>query len=283
MRKTREFNTEDVILTDFGLDLVELNEPVRCNHVVLVLCRKGRLSLELNYTVYNMKQNMYLIISPLDIVTLKSGSEDFLCTALILPPSIFTSLFTNVDVSKIEYMKNSRIVELEGDYLLFVQQVLSVIDTAKRLLPQDKFNKVAEKQVISIFHVSKHFYSVHTNYKNENKEFFSRKKELFRKFIQELVSSHAISREVLFYANELGVSCGYLNEICNEVSNHSAKEIIDSAVAAKLKYELSYTSKSIQELADEYNFPSQSYFSRYYKRLTGMTPSDYRKKRFGEH
>ena len=83
---------------------------------------------------------------------------------------------------------------------------------------------------------------------------------------------------MLFYANELGVSSGYLNEVCNDISHRTAKEIIDSAVSARLKYELSYSSKSIQELADEYNFPSQSYFSRYYKRMTGMTPSEFRKR-----
>ena len=110
-------------------------------------------------------------------------------------------------------------------------------------------------------------------------KYIPRKKELFRNFINQLVESHQVSREVLFYANELGVSCGYLNEICNEVSNHSVKEIIDSAVTTRLKYELSYTSKSIQEIADEYNFPSQSYFCRYYKRMTGVTPSDFRKRR----
>jgi AraC-like DNA-binding protein len=63
------------------------------------------------------------------------------------------------------------------------------------------------------------------------------------------------------------------------VSGRSAKEIIDSATVARLKYELTYTSKSIQELSDEYNFPSQSYFCRYYKRMTGVTPSDFRKRR----
>ena len=86
---------------------------------------------------------------------------------------------------------------------------------------------------------------------------------------------------MLFYANELGISSGYLNEICNDVSSHSAKDIIDSTVMARLKFELSYTSKSVQELADEYNFPSQSYFSRYFKRMTGLTPSEFRKKRCG--
>ena len=106
-----------------------------------------------------------------------------------------------------------------------------------------------------------------------------RKRELFKKFIEKIVESYTVSREVLFYANELGVSSGYLNEVCNDVSTHSAKDIIDSAVVSRLKYELSYTSKTIQELADEYCFPSQSYFSRYFKRLTGLTPSEFRKKR----
>ena len=104
-----------------------------------------------------------------------------------------------------------------------------------------------------------------------------RKTELFRIFINKLIESHSLSREVLFYANELGVSSGYLNEICNEVSKYSAKGIIDSVVATRLKYELSYTSKSIQELADEYNFPNQSYMSRYYRRIIGETPTDTRR------
>ena len=282
MKTTSDFNTDDVLLTEFGADIVEINEPIRCNHVVVVFCHSGNLSLEINYTVYDISQNMLLTISPLDIVTLKQGSTDFKCTALVLPSTIFTSFLTSADVSQYEYVKHNRVVELEGDYLLFIHQAFSLLETVRNLVPKDKFNKIAERQVVSFFYVTRHYYLTQQNYKSDTKEYFSRKKELFRKFIQELVYSHAISREVLFYANELGVSCGYLNEICNEVANRSAKEIIDSAVAAKLKYELSYTTKSIQELADKYNFPSQSYFSRYYKRLTGMTPSDYRKRRFNE-
>ena len=280
MKTTADFSTDDVLLTDFGADFVELDEPIRCNHIVLVLCRCGNLTLEINYTLYNISQNMFITISPLDIVTFKQGSTDFRCTALILPSTILTSVFTHVDISRYEYMKHNRVIEFKGEYLEFIRQALALLETTKRIVPQDEFSKIAEKQVASFFYVSRHYYSTISEYKNGGKEYLSRKKELFGKFIKELVSSHSISREVLFYANELGVSCGYLNEICNEVSNHSAKEIVDSAVAAKLKYELTYSSKSIQELADEYNFPSQSYFSRYFKRLTGVTPTDFRKERY---
>ena len=245
---------------------------------MLLLCRCGSATLEINYTLYSMSQDAFLAISPLDIVTSRQVTPDFRCTALVLPPSILGSVFTSLDIKQYEYIKSHRTMVLKDGYLAFVQQALTLLETAKGLVPQEKFNKIAEKQVSSLLHVSNHYYQNVTDVRSVGKEYISRKKELFRKFIQELVSSHAISREVLFYANELGVSCGYLNELCNEVSGRSVKEIIDSAVAAKLKYELTYSSKSIQELADEYNFPNQSYFSRYYKRLTGVSPREYRKK-----
>ena len=278
MRTTADFSSEDTLLADFGSDLVGLDEPIRCNHIVLLLCRCGSATLEINYTLYSMSQDAFLAISPLDIVTSRQVTPDFRCTALVLPPSILGSVFTSLDIKQYEYIKSYRTMVLKDGYLAFVQQTLTLLETAKGLVPQEKFNKIAEKQVSSLLHVKNHYYQNMTDVKSTGKEYLSRKKELFRKFIQELVSLHAVSREVLFYANELGVSCGYLNELCNEVSGRSAKEIIDSAVAAKLKYELTYTSKSIQELADEYNFPSQSYFSRYYKRLTGVSPREYRKK-----
>ena len=154
-----------------------------------------------------------------------------------------------------------------------------IVKNVHELVPKDKFNSVAVKQLASYMIILNHYFTECCNAKGDYRECVSRKRELFGKFIKALIDSHSLSREVLFYANELGVSCGYLNEVCNEVSNHSVKEIIDTAVATRLKYELSYTSKTIQELADEYNFPSQSYFCRYYKRVTGMTPSDFRKRR----
>ena len=149
----------------------------------------------------------------------------------------------------------------------------------KEIVAEDEFDKIASLQISSLAVVQQNYYNKYIAKKESAYEYIPRKKELFRTFIKTLVESHSVSREVLFYANELGVSSGYLNEVCNEVSGHSAKAIIDSAVTARLKYELSYTSKSIQELSDDFNFPSQSYFTRYYKRMTGLTPSEFRKKR----
>ena len=107
----------------------------------------------------------------------------------------------------------------------------------------------------------------------------SSKKEYFYSFIRKLFNYHRQSREVAFYANALNISSNYLNEICQTVCEHSAKEIIDYYLSSQLKFELNNTNKSMQELTEEYNFPNQSYFSRYYKRIIGESPTDTRKNR----
>lgn len=255
--------------------------PVRCNHLALFLCTDGEISFELNYVNYNMKKGGLLVIKPLDIVTPKNNSNSGLeGMILLLPAETFTPILKEINIANFAYVNRYPIVYHNEEYLAIVKSIFSLLCNVQNLLDYESFERIVEKQVASLFFMQYYYYSTCPDYpKSEFKEPYSRKKELFRKFINSLIDSHTMSREVLFYANELGVSSGYLNEICNEVSEYSAKEIIDSAVVARLKYELSYTSKNIQELADEYNFPSQSYLCRYYKRMTGMTPSDFRKKR----
>lgn len=279
MKQTSDFDEKHVILTRLEKHSFS-SDPVRCNHLFVILCNKGEITVEINYSEYKFRENGLLIIKPLDILTLKSGSEDFDCMVLMLPVTAFTPIFKEIDIPNFEYLNRAPLTYHSHEYLALIKQIFAALESAQRLLDYNAFEKFAEKQAVSLFYIQHHYYSTCDDYRrNEFREPLSRKKELFRKFIKEIIFSHTMSREVLFYANELGISSGYLNELCNEVSGHSAKDIIDSTVSARLKYELAHTSKSIQEIADEYNFPSQSYFSRYYKRLTGFTPSDFRKGR----
>ncbi|MBR5593545.1 MAG: AraC family transcriptional regulator [Bacteroidaceae bacterium] len=255
------------------------NEPLRFRNLVLVFCNAGEITFELNYTSYTLKENGFLIITPLDILTFEKSSADYSSTVLVLPSETFAPIIKDINLLNFKYTKQSPVINLQGEYLALYKQILSTLWQVKELVAEDEFDKIASLQISSLAVVQQDYYSKYIAKRDGGFEYIPRKKELFGKFIKHLVESHHLSREVLFYANELGVSSGYLNEVCNEVSGHSAKAIIDSAVTARLKYELSYTAKSIQELADDYNFPSQSYFTRYYKRMTGLTPSEFRKER----
>lgn len=260
-------------------EITRLNEPLRFRNLVLVFCESGELTFELNYTSYTLKENGFLIITPLDILTFEKNSEDYTSTVLVLPSETFSPILKDINLLNFKYIKQSPIIYLQNEYLALYKQVLSMLWKMKELVEEGKFDKIASLQMSSLSVVQLDYYNKYIAKSEKGYEYIPRKKELFGNFINRLVESHQVSREVLFYANELGVSSGYLNEVCNEVSGHSAKAIIDSAVTARLKYELSYTTKSIQELSEGYNFPSQSYFTRYYKRMTGLTPSEFRKER----
>ena len=260
-------------------DFKQSQEPLRFRNLVLVFCDSGELSFELNYSTYTLKENGFLIITPFDILSFEKVSSDFSSTVLVLPSEICSPILKDINLLNFKYIKQTPVIYLQNEYLALYKQILSTLWHIKELVADDEFDKIASLQISSLAVVQRDYYNKYIAPKGNCCGYLPRKKELFRIFINKLVEAHTVSREVLFYANELGVSSGYLNEVCNEVSGHSAKAIIDSAVTARLKYELSFTAKSIQELAEEYNFPSQSYFTRYYKRMTGYTPSEFRKER----
>lgn len=104
----------------------------------------------------------------------------------------------------------------------------------------------------------------------------SREQQLFTGFIR-LVAQYAAERHGLdFYASHLCVTPRYMSTIVRNVSGKSAKHWIDEATINAIKVQLRYTDKQVAEIAYDMNFPNASFFCKYFKRLTGMTPMDYR-------
>lgn len=60
-------------------------------------------------------------------------------------------------------------------------------------------------------------------------------------------------------------------------STTSAKEWIDRALITRIKIELRHTDKSAAQIAEEMHFANPSFFSKYFRRLTGMTPGVFKK------
>lgn len=94
---------------------------------------------------------------------------------------------------------------------------------------------------------------------------------------QELVSQHCKQeREVAFYSDKLCITPKYLSEVCRKVSNISASEWISYYMRYELVKMLDDTSQTLVEISDSLAFTSTSHFSRYVKRLLGVSPSEYR-------
>ena len=70
----------------------------------------------------------------------------------------------------------------------------------------------------------------------------------------------------------------YLTNIVRQVTHHTPKSIIDQYVILLLKMQLKRSSQSIKEVAWEYHFADTSFFCRYFKKHTGITPQQIREK-----
>jgi len=95
---------------------------------------------------------------------------------------------------------------------------------------------------------------------------------------KQLVNTHIKDeKSVSFYADELAISANYLNRCVQSIFHKNAKEVIIEIAIVKSQLMMWDTSKDVAEICYELNFEDPSYFSRIFKKVTGETPTEYKK------
>ena len=105
----------------------------------------------------------------------------------------------------------------------------------------------------------------------------SRKTEVFESFLKTVATHYKQQRSVTFYADKLYLTPKYLSCVIKEISGKSAGEWIDEQVILAAKALLKSSNMTIQEISVELNFANQSFFGKYFKQHTGISPKAYRK------
>ena len=104
----------------------------------------------------------------------------------------------------------------------------------------------------------------------------TRKDILMSKFLI-LVKQYSITkRNIEFYARELCVSGCYLSILIKQHSGHSVMYWVNRSLIYKAKIALQYSEKNINDIAEELNFSNTSFFCKFFKKATGITPNQYR-------
>jgi len=83
-------------------------------------------------------------------------------------------------------------------------------------------------------------------------------------------------RAITFYAERLGITPTQLNRICREELGLSALGVINDRLLTEARRDLAYSSLSVKEIALTLGFSDPSYFSRFFTKHAGMSPSDFR-------
>lgn len=149
-----------------------------------------------------------------------------------------------------------------------------IIDTIWQIVHQPDYNRQTVSSLVAA--MMHHYDGIYRQHIDLLKTSQSREQTIFDRFIS-LVNHHATrEHQISFYAEKMCLTERYLGTVIRQASATTAKEWIDRALIEHIKIELKHTDKSVAQISDEMMFSNPSFFSKYFKRLVGQTPMEYR-------
>ena len=268
--------------------LVDNADVMRAERVVLGRPFKLDLSMAIIYycgeVVFNIDMRQYYIKAPAVIVVMSGQtcelirySDDLKSRAIVMSSYFTESLFagsaeTSMHELYMSILKNP-LMASDSDVFAFNQYYELLHNIAKSPLVEFKVEASRHLTLAMFYGYSYVKHDVSNNFRGTN-----RQSEIYSNFLNLLSENYMKEREVRFYADKLCITAKHLSHIVKEISGKTALGIIEEYVITESKALLLSTKKPIQQIGDELNFPSQSVFGKYFKRITGVSPKEYREK-----
>lgn len=277
--------------------------PQVLTYGAILICRKGKAMLNVNYKDWELYEGAVITLFPNDVVELKVDGD---CKSPQTENGDFKSPETENGDCKSPQTANSFQAEiLKYNPSLLREASLQLEQTVYSSLREDRCRQdtpVVTNIINGMFGLLKVYFDQSEctcisqlvlcqlkaffigfhEYLQRNPQYRPdevksyRVRELFNRFMMLLEKDYKISRDVNYYAEKMNISSKYLTNIVNQVTGHTPKTIIDQYVILQLKMHLKRTTQSIKEMAWEFHFADVSFFCRYFKKHTGLTPQQIR-------
>lgn len=263
-----------VIYTEVS-QLFAYDFPRRLERSVFALCLKGELRLQMDLNEHVIRENDFVLAAPGQILQIYESSPDFegFCFVANRELTIENRMDMEEMLPLFFYLKENPVThicdserEIVMEYLVLLQRKMA-----------DHLNHYRRELIYNLlraflYELSNMLHSRTTIQKARK----SRKELQFETFIHRVAKNFRESRSVTFYANEMCLSPKHLSRVIKEVSGNSASEWIDAYVVMEAKSLLKTSRMTVDEISTQLNFANQSFFGKYFKQHTGMTPSQYR-------
>ncbi|MCI2151364.1 MAG: helix-turn-helix transcriptional regulator [Prevotella sp.] len=245
--------------------------PLRFEDMRMGYIKSGEADLILNLIPCHVKKGMLIYISSESIMQVDHYSDDFNLEGFTLPNDMLNvSLHGDVPSLMTFDMYDVRLMPSEEEITIF-KNLLTMLWNVATLLNSDQ--ELAGDLVSALVHYYNYLFVKYNKSEDRRR---SRERDIFNKFIYLVNRSHGIERQLDYYADKMFLSQRYLGSIIKKVSGVTAKEWIDRAAITEIKVLLKHSDKQITQIADQLHFSNDSFFSRFFKRLTGTTPKKYR-------
>lgn len=269
-------------ISSYATDFVMAHNPVfnisrsglyQIERLTVLFCEKGEVRFKMNLKEYSVTSGSLFILHPGDVVEPMEGSNNFDGTFFIVSDEFLRDLnLKDLDdfhdtFTETPYLKfKANGISAMQNFIMMARDMLSIKENPNRY---EVIQLLFQAYMLCIRSIIKK--------NNAEKAATDGRKEIFDRFMA-LVNDNCTShRNVEFYADQLQMTPKYMSTVVKQVSGRSAGKWIDDNVILRAKAMLCQGNKNIKAVCDEMGFPSLSFFGRYFKRVTGLSPRDYRK------
>ena len=267
--------------------------PQVLTYGAILICRKGMAMLNVNYKDWELYVGAVITLFPNDVVELRVDGDckspetengdckspqtanSFQAEILKYNPSLLREASLQLEQTVYSSLRKDR---CRQDTPVVTNIINGMFGLLKVYFDQSECTCISQLVLCQLkaFFIGFHEYlQRNLQYRPDEVKSY-RVRELFNHFMMLLEKDYKISRDVNYYAAQMNISSKYLTNIVNQVTGHTPKTIIDQYVILQLKMHLKRTTQSIKEMAWEFHFADVSFFCRYFKKHTGLTPQQIR-------
>ena len=265
----------DLMLSDCINKAPMPKDPRKMTFILIGLCTKGQLRYRIDGKEQVITEGDILIVSEHQVIDGYNPSPTMEGLCIMMSVNFFHEIIKSVhDVSSLfVFARTQPVLKLDQRECDVFKEFFYVIK--KKINDTNNFFRkdLIRTLLLAMFYdVGNIIYRV----RNFGKVQVPSEK-LFTRFLRLVQTNCKRERRVSWYAQQLCISPKYLSLVVKRISGRTALEWIENYVTMELRVALKNSTRSIKEIAEDMNFPNQSFLGKYFKEHVGMTPSEYRK------
>lgn len=242
----------------------------------LLLVEKGTAEVEVDFCPYELGRNSVLIVGK-QFLKCTGQSVDFSVSFITFSIDIWHEVTTPFNSSFLSFLKKYPLLtDLSDDDIAVMTHMLNASGTVFKD-KENSFRCQVLKNFLQNF-LMMVYEKTKARFLNRKHDNTTRQEELLEQFIALIFEYAAVRRDVQFYAGRMCITRHYLTNVVQRLTGQSPKSLIDTRSIQEIKMLLRTTTLSIQEISNRLEFPDQSFFARYFRKHTGMSPGEYREK-----
>lgn len=259
----------------------QLSYPFRIESYIVIYCFEGTVTCSVNLNEYTLTRRMMLIVTPGNIVKVSSGtsgSQEECFTIINVTVEFFKDIGfdpSEVIIEATQLLQSPCMTLAAEEETLLGEHIDLICDL---LTSGTKYMRESIISVmLSVFYLFAGFmHKSHAAEIQQTPVSSSRQRAMFEKFMKLVAEKHDREHLMKYYADQLCVTPKYLSKVVKDVSGKSGPEWIDEFIILSAKNMLRHSDTTIKEISEKLNFQNHSFFFRFFKNHTGLTPSQYR-------